>query len=540
MRTALGEIAPRCVWVVAVWCGACSEAEVLEKRPNIVLISLDTLRADRLSCYGHGRETSPRIDALAREGVLCEGAVSTSSWTLPSHWSMLTGLPVSVHGVCDEQLWNRRAEEGEVVLPSRGRFLGEELVEAGYATAGFYSWLYLDPKFGLGPGFETYERLGLFGYDHPRIKARADAARELEDPAEQVAVGRALQAEYPELFDIGRPTASEVVDRSLEWLREQVAEGDGQPVFLFMHLFDAHDPYTPPEPFASMFGAGYEGPIDGREVTGEASLVQPGMAPEDLDHLLALYDGGVAWVDSEVGRFLDGLEALGLSEETLVIVTADHGEEFFEHGRKTHRKQLHAESVRVPLVMRWPGRLPAGARISGPTGIVDVAPTILRAAGLRALEASPGVDLVSLARGSREGSGVYLTELTTFEAGPVPVRRVGLWTRERHYLLRGQRGGEPWVVEFFELGGDGVGAGEGQLVVEGEAEYSRAVGLLEEVRAECVGRRGLAPSRSEVMEPLSEEDRRLLGALGYVEGDHALSGADVGRICLDGCVWPGG
>ena len=536
----MGGIAPRCVWVVALWCGACSEAEVLEKRPNIVLISLDTLRADRLSCYGHERETSPRIDALAREGVLCEGAVSTSSWTLPSHWSMLTGLPVSVHGVCDEQLWNRRAEEGEVVLPSRGRFLGEELVEAGYATAGFYSWLYLDPKFGLGPGFETYERLGLFGYDHPSIKARADAARELEDPAEQVAVGRALQAEYPELFDIGRPTATEVVDRSLEWLRGQVAEGDGQPVFLFMHLFDAHDPYTPPEPFASMFGAGYEGPIDGREVTGEASLVQPGMAREDLDHLLALYDGGIAWVDSEVGRFLDGLAELGLEENTLVVITSDHGEEFFEHDRKTHRKQLYRESVHVPLVMRWPGRLPEGVRISGPTGIVDVAPTILSAVGLPAPTASPGIDLARLAREGARGTGTYVTELLLFEAGPVPTRRVGLRTPARHYLLRSHAPGEAWGVEYFDLEKDPLEAGAAQIL-EGDAEERRrALALLEEVRAEYLKRRLAAPLRSEVVDALDAADRAQLDALGYTSGDAAQPGADVGRICLDGCVWPGG
>ena len=194
--------------------GACSEPAA--EQPNVILISLDTLRADRLSCYGHDRETSPRLDAFAREGVLCEEAVSTSSWTLPSHWSMLTGLPVSVHGVCDEQLWNRRPSEGELALPSRGRFLAEELSDAGYDTAGFYSWIYLEEKFGLGPGFDTYERHGLFGWDHPTIKPRADAARELEDRAEQEAVGRALQAEHPELFDIGRPTAPERVPGPLK------------------------------------------------------------------------------------------------------------------------------------------------------------------------------------------------------------------------------------------------------------------------------------------------------------------------------------
>jgi len=517
---------------------ACSEAR--DQAPNVVLISLDTLRADRLSCYGHDRETSPRLDAFAREGVLCEEAVSTSSWTLPSHWSMLTGLPVSVHGVCDEQLWNRRPEEGELELPSRGSFLGERLSAAGYDTAGFYSWLYLEPKFGLGSGFDTYERLGLFGYDHPTIKPQADAARELEDREEQEAVGRALRAEHPELFDIGRPTAPEVVDRSLEWLKAEVAEDDGRPLFLFMHLFDVHDPYTPPAPFDESFDPEYEGPIDGREITGEKSLVHKGMAPRDLDHLLALYDGGIAWVDSEVGRFLDGLKELGLEEDTLVIITSDHGEEFFEHERKTHRKQLHRESVHVPLLMRWPGRLPEGVKITGPTGIVDVAPTVLSAAGLPAPDASPGVDLIRLARDGARATGPYLTELLLFEAGPAPTRRVGLWTGDRHYLFRAHKPGEPWVVESFDLVHDPEQALTSSLLEAGSAEHQRALALLEEVRAEYLELRRQAPPRSEVMDALDASDRAQLDALGYTGGDAALSGADGGRLCLDGCVWPGG
>jgi arylsulfatase A-like enzyme len=515
----------------------CSESA--SDRPNVILISLDTLRADRLSCYGHDRETSPRLDAFAREGVLCEEAVSTSSWTLPSHWSMLTGLPVSVHGVCEEQLWNRRVE-GELALPSRGRFLAEELSDAGYDTAGFYSWIYLEEKFGLGPGFDTYERLGLFGYEHPSIKAQADAARLLEDPAEQAAVVRALRAEHQVLFDIGRPTAPEVVDRSLEWLRAEVAEDDGQPLFLFMHLFDVHDPYTPPAPFDERFDGEYEGPIDGRKVTVEGSLVHEGMAPRDLEHLLALYDGEISWVDSEVGRLLDGLTELGLDEDTLVIITSDHGEEFYEHGRKTHRKQLHLESVHVPLVMRWPGSLPEGARIKGTTGIIDIVPTILSAVGLPVPAASPGVDLAQLARDGERSVGSYLTELLTFEAGPVPTRRVGLHTSTRHYLFRGHESGDPWTVHAFELSPGEVRSDAPVLLEGGSIEYLTALSLLDEVRAEYSERRALAQPRSELMEAIDASDRAQLDAFGYTGGDEALSGVDAGRLCFDGCVWPGG
>ena len=157
---------------------------------------------------------------------------------------------------------------------------------------------------------------------------------------------------YPELFDIGRPTAPEVVDRGLEWLRAEVADGDEQPIFLFLHLFDVHDPYTPPSPYDELYDPDYEGPIDGRDITGAESLVHKDMPARDLEHLLALYDGGISWIDSEVGRVLDALEELGLTEDTLVVITSDHGEEFFEHERKTHRKQLYRESVHVPLLLR--------------------------------------------------------------------------------------------------------------------------------------------------------------------------------------------
>ncbi len=531
----------RAVALFAALSLACACSESGWRQPNVILISLDTLRADRLSCYGHDRETSPRLDAFASEGVLCEEAVSTSSWTLPSHWSMLTGLPVSVHGVCDEQLWNRRPEEGELELPSRGRFLGELLKEAGYATAGFYSWIYLEEKFGLGPGFDTYERHGLFGWDHPTIKPRADAARELEDRAAQEAVGRALQAEHPELFDIGRPTASEVVDRSLEWLRAEVAGDNERPLFLFMHLFDAHDPYTPPAPYDGLFDPNYEGPIDGREITGEKSLVHKDMSERDLEHLLALYDGGISWIDSEVGRVLDALDELGLVEDTLVIITSDHGEEFFEHERKTHRKQLYRESVHVPLLMRWPRRLPEGVRISGPTGIIDVAPTVLSAAGHYTRKpASPGVDLIRLAREGGSGEGTYVTELLLFEAGPVPTRRVGLFTPTRHYLFQGHKPGDPWTVQAFDLGEDPLQVGAPALLELGSPEHGTALSLLDEVRGEYRERRALAVPRSEVMEALDASDRAQLDALGYTGGDAALPGDDGGRLCIDGCVWPGG
>lgn len=547
MKSSLFSGLTRGALVGALLIVGCSEQE--SERPNVVLISIDTLRADRLSCYGHDRVTSPHIDALAREGVLCEDASSSSSWTLPSHWSMLTGLPVSVHGACEAQLWNTELANIDPVVPVRGRFLGEYLSEAGYRTAGFYSWIYLETKFGFGPGFDIYERLGLFGYDHPTIKERADAGKLLEDPAEQRAVGRALRIEYPELFDMGRPTAPEVVDRSLEWLRAHVEEGSDRPLFLFMHLFDVHDPYTPPPPFDELFDPDYEGSIDGQDLTSEMSPVHEGMPKRDLDHLLALYDGGIAWTDSEVGRFLDGLEELGLKENTLVIISSDHGEEFFEHGMKTHRKQLYRESVHVPLVMRWPAGLPEGVRISGPTGIVDITSTILNSVGLPVPSHLPGIDLAAIARAGGRGEGTYVTELIGFgpvsgakdtSAGRVPGRRVGLRTPERHDLLHFRPGEDP-IGEFYDLVANPLEAGAPLDLMQYPAERERVAALLDQVRLDYLERRGTAPPRTEVMGVIDAEEKAQLESLGYTSGEETdLPGADLGRLCLDGCVWPGG
>ena len=392
------------------------------KRPNVLLISIDTLRADHLGCYGYERDTSPRIDALAREGVLFERVLSTSSWTLPAHLSLLTGLPVSAHGICDDRLWTRKDREGHpIAAPLRARFLSEELRSQGYRTAGFFSWKYLEPQFGFGPGFEVWQRLGYSLFSDPTVGPQFEKLRAAGD----IAGLQRLAAAHPELpTDEGTPCAAQVVDSALAWLDELEA---GQNFLLFVHLFDVHDPYTPPPPFDTRFDPDYEGPIDGRRVTSPDSPVRGDMPPRDLEHLVALYDGGIAWIDSEVGRLLDSLQARGLARDTLVILTADHGEEFFEHGFKTHRRQLYLETSGVPLLMRWPAGLPATRRVAGTVGSIDVAASIYEATGIEPSSPTGGHSLLELARNDRgRGSRPYLAELQLFTETPVPERHLAL------------------------------------------------------------------------------------------------------------------
>lgn len=511
---------------------ACGGAEEASTPPHLVLVSIDCLRADHLGAYGYERDTSPRIDGLAEEGVRFERAYSTTSWTLPSHLSMLTGLPISAHGIDDDRLWLRRDDAGTPLpAPLRAEFVSEHLSGAGYATAGFYTWKYLEPRFGFGPGFDVYERLGHNFYSHPVVGPEFERLRVAGDTDGM----KALAAEHPELFDDTHVSSPETIDRAIGWLDGHIERTPDRPFFLFVHLFDAHDPYTPPEPYFSMFDPEYEGSIDGRRVTSPDSPVHPGMNPRDLARLVSLYDGAIRFVDSELGRLFDRLEEHGIEEDTLIAVTADHGEEFFEHGRKTHRHQLYQESVGVPLILRWPSGLPAGRVVEGNAGIVDLAPTLLSAAGITVEGSSmAGVDLLPIARGARENAErVYLSELVRFEGtDPVPTRLLSIARGNNQTILQ-TRGATPWSGEVFDLSSD-----PGQ-VTGLELDRDGLEQELESLRSSLHELRRRNPLRSTEGIPLTELELQELAAMGYAGGDEDIVGeGDSERLSLDGGVWP--
>jgi arylsulfatase A-like enzyme len=499
----------------------------------VLLVSIDTLRADHLGCYGYPRATSPTLDRLAREGVRFERALSSSSWTLPAHVSMLTGNPVSAHGIDDDRLWTLRGADGAPLAPDlRGRFVSEALADAGYRTAGFYTWKYLEERFGFGPGFDTYERLHHTFYSHPVVGPRWFAAEAAGDRDAM----RALYDEHPELFDDTRMGAPEVVARAGAWLDEHVARADDAPFFLFTHFFDVHDPYVSPEPFHSQFDPDYDGPIDGRRVTSPDSPVLADMPARDLENLVARYDGGIAYVDTQVAALLAHLGRLGLEEDTLVIVTSDHGEEFFEHGHKTHRRQLYLESVGVPLILRWPAGLPAGRVVGGNAGLVDIAPTICAAAGVELGARTAGVDLLPIARGAAEnGARGYLSELLVFDESPVPARQLGIVKDDRQWLLE-TRGAAPWrVVASLDLAVDRLGSGAGAPLA-GDAA-APALEYLARMRAALTRLRADLPRRAGELRPLSPFEQRELSSMGY--GGHTdVEGGGGERLSLDGGPWP--
>ena len=316
-----------------------------EGTPNVILISIDSLRADHLGCYGYPRDTSPHIDRLAREGALFEYAIASTSWTLPSHMSMFTSLYDSLHGV----------EDSRKRLVIDHPLLAEVMKEAGYRTAGFYSGPLLHPGYGFVHGFEEYVNCTSYPWA---------GEQEIKEFVAQRRKTRSLAK-----ADITNPR---IYEKVTGWMEEKMKE----PFFLFIHYWDVHYDYIPPDPYDKMFDPGYEGELDVRELEGNESI-HADMARGDLEHLIALYDGEIRWTDEWIGRLMEMLRTKGLLDRTLIVLTADHGEEFFEHGAKGHGKSLYDETIRVPLIVRLPGVVEAGLRISQQVRTIDIYPTVL-------------------------------------------------------------------------------------------------------------------------------------------------------------------
>jgi arylsulfatase A-like enzyme len=305
------------VAVAALACATGSRASI-----GVVLVTLDTTRADRLSPYGFAAAPMPAFDRLAREGIVFDQATTVAPLTLPAHTSLFTGLLPTRHGVRD----NASAPLGEEQLT-----LAEILEAHGYRTAGFVGSVVLDPDRGLRQGFQEYGSVA-------------------GSTAQTAAFGRRMQ----------RPGAA-VIDDAIRWLAGVANER----FFLWTHLYDPHRPYEPVEPFASQHDP---------------------------------YVAEIAYADSQIGRLLDALDARGLTDRVVVLVTADHGESLGEHGELDHGVFLYESVLRVPLIARVPAGRPH--RVSDVVRLIDVMPTILDLAGV----ASPPVDgssLLDLMRGGR-------------------------------------------------------------------------------------------------------------------------------------------
>ncbi len=456
---------------------ACGETP--PEPPNIVLISIDSLRADHVGAYGYPRDTTPAMDRLATEGTLFENVVADSSWTLPAHVTMMTGLSSLAHGV-DEFAGGRIAPAHTTVA--------ERLSEAGYATYGIYSGPYLHPVFGLGRGFDHYE--GVFG------ETLLDGAGfDLDEPdaARRITVANARAHETV--------TSPLITDKAVDFLREV---GDER-FFLFLHYFDVHYDYIPPEEMWRRFDPDYQGSLN-VENYRRNDAIHRDMDPEELEHVVARYDGEILFTDASIGRLVHALDGLGLSENTLVAVTSDHGEAFFEHGNKGHGRTLFDEVLMVPLILRLPERVPAGARIQQQVRHLDLAPTLLSFAGLEA--SLEGRSLVEAWSG--DASFPSLPALST-------LRRNGHWLSLRKPGLKFlvHRDGSAVTETIYELRGD---PGEKTPLPLGADQPSATRDELHrELRIAVLWAEALRKQGAEGSMELPEELKEQLRSLGYIQ-----------------------
>ncbi len=335
-------------------------------RPNVILITLDTVRADHLSLYGYGRRTTPNLDAFARECVVYREAVSAGDMTLSSHASIFTGLYPSRHNA-------HPVETREVGYPLGSALpsLPEILEQKGYRTmAVLANYAYLSPYFGLSRGFERYD-----------VRAAVPFLAEarpfyLRARVRNFATRRAAPAD----FERQTRTAEEINHEAFTLL-EELRNGKA-PFFVFLNYMDAHWPYLPPAPYDRLYpgkaarftGSNYS------SMNEEVSSSHRDMTPGEHNHLISQYDGALNYLDDQLGKLIARLKELGLLDNTLLIIASDHGESFGERRLFQHGVSVYEDQVHVPLLIRFPQGAkaqPPGTSVARPVSLVDLLPTIL-------------------------------------------------------------------------------------------------------------------------------------------------------------------
>ncbi|MFN8439595.1 MAG: sulfatase [Caldilineaceae bacterium] len=324
----------------------------LTASPNIVLIMVDALRSDHLSFHGYLRDTTPNLNRwMAQEGIDFPHTFSTAPWTYPANASILSGLLPSLVGAS----WNFSTNP----IDEHVQLLAQYLHKEGYQTAGFVTPYVFQKRFGFGRGFDHYD---------DSLTTRPTS---------------------------NKGTAHEVNQLALDWLFANRTLNSTQPLFLYLYHFDPHSWYNAPSPYSDLYDPTYQGELtaeiykDGQDTTeGKLALTE-----RDKAHLIALYDGEIAYWDNEFGRFMTNLEQNGFLQNTLIVVCGDHGEMFGEHNCWVHGSMLYDEVLRVPLLMRYDGVINKGNTFSHRVQNMDVLPTLLAYANVAIPESLHGLNL---------------------------------------------------------------------------------------------------------------------------------------------------
>ncbi len=370
-------------------------AAPLVRRPNVLLITVSSLRADHLGSYGYEKARTPAMDALARAGARFTNALTPQPAKNAAHASILTGTFPSTSGVRTDLV-----DRLDPAAPT----LAEALVERGYRSAAIYSWVSFEPAYsGLDRGFHDYLDLTINRPEYLSDNRGQALAATYERLKEYLAVPGAVEEAFSLSGGIGEALdgkADVTAEATIAWLEEN----KDLPFFLWVHFLDPHYPYTPPPPFDDVEDTGCaEACPDGtlrtvRELEGGAQL-----AAAQINHLVGLYDGEIAFTDQQIGRLLGRLNQLGLASNTLVVLTSDHGQSFAEHDRWFSGSSLYNAEARVPLIVALPGRIPADTVVGAAATLPDLAPSILDTLGLEVPDRFEGQSLLPLMLGHSSG-----------------------------------------------------------------------------------------------------------------------------------------
>lgn len=460
--------------------------------PNVLVVTLDTTRADRIGAYGNPTVDTRHFDAIAKAGTLWTNASAVAAVTGPSHTSMFSGSGPWDHGV----LLNG------IPIPTDHALISEVLHDHGWATGAFVSSYVLDGEKGFARGFEVYD--DDFGW--------------LKGSSELVAfrLWAMVKRHFNPDEELER-RGGDTVDAALAWMKAQKGAS-----YTWVHLFDAHGPYEPPPPFDTMYYSGDKSDPSNTSmapVKNVAAYLKKSLeGVTDLAYVLAQYDGEVSYADTQLGRLLEAVD----QRNTLVVVIGDHGEQLGEHDVWfNHGDDVYETSVHVPFVMQWPGRVPAGLRLDDPFEGSDLAPTVLEAVGVDRPASMVGQSAAGLL-GLGEGRGRIEARSMCFDREANVAARAQDPSFKPKWRMAGIRGPKSrWVQretgrgpEFFDLTTDPAGLTD---IYAATAATPEGTQLFAHLKAQADGvLSGNATERSAA--DVGDEERARLEALGYLDG----------------------